>query len=480
MWRRRVSGLPRVSCLVGVVVGALACDPGEPARPVNEPVVAAPARDFASGSRLRARYHVVDGLVDVFTTFHDAVLDVDCAYEDENGAHVGPGASSFCLPGGMARHREGKGPYLDRACSARAAFAAVNAAGTAATLALVEPRDACATAPEVYVAQAPRRRRAFLRDDDGSCVEAASDSVQSLGDTVPLSTFARAVEQVEPRDGRIAARVLVGDDGSRRVVGGHDRQRNEASRVGTLPDGARRWVPARTAFVGGGEPLFTDATCAVPAAAKIARTATCPLSAALVLDGSCGAGRYFELGAPLATVFASDVTSACVTRPAGEQLAFGLGASIPASAYAGVSAVDVGTLRVRRRGVGGEGDRPAAWAELVDVSTGEPCEVAPTVDGSLRCLPSASAAVSFFADAACSEPAFAHAVTGCELAAPPRVVRDAFDLPARVFEVVRELSAVFTADAGRCVPYGTVVPSRLFAVRELDPSSFPPATLASE
>lgn len=480
MWRRRLSGLPRAGCVVGVVAGVLACDPGEPARPVNEPVVAAPARDFASGSRLRARYHVVDGLVDVFTTFHDAVLDVDCAYEDENGAHVGPGASSFCLPGGMARHREGKGPYLDRACSERAAFAAVDAAGTAATLALVEPRDACVTAPEVLVAQAPRRRRAFLRDDDGSCVLAASDSVQPLGAVVPLSTFVRAVEQVEPRDGRIAARVLVGDDGSRRVVGGHDRQRNEASRVGMLSDGERRWVPARTAFVGGGELLFTDAACGVPAAAKIARTATCPLSAAVVLDGSCGAGRYFELGEPLVSVFARDATNACVAGPAGEVLAFGLGASIPASAYAAVSVVDVGTSRVRRRGVGAEGDRPVAWAEVIDVATGEPCEVTATADGTLRCLPSASAGVSFFADPACSEPAFARAVTGCETAAPARLVRDAFDVPARVFEVGRELSTLFTMEAGQCVPYAPVVPSRLFAATELNASTFPAATLASE
>lgn len=463
--------------LGGVACGALGCDRGERAEPAVEPLVVAPARDFASGTRLRARYHVVDGLVDVFTTFHDAELDVDCGYEDENGAHVGLNGASYCFPAGMARHREGTGPYLDRLCTVRAAF---TPAVSPATYALVEPRDACATEPEVHRALAPQTRRVFVRDGDGVCLEAQGTNVQPFGGALPLDTFVRAVEQIEARDGRVAARVLVGVDGSRRVVGGFDRQRGEASRVGTVAGGTRSWLPARVAFVGGGEPLFSDAACTTQAAAKIARTATCPLEAAVVLEGSCGAGRYFELGERVTSVFARDETNACVPRAASDQLVFLLGAPVASSLHAPVTSVDVGTARVRRRGVGVAGGPPVSWAEVIDVETNEPCEVAATADATLRCLPSASEVIAFFADSACSEPAFARPITGCETHPSPRFVRDAFDVPSRVFEVGRELSAVHAMEGGRCVEFTPIVPSRLFAASEIPTSRFAAAVLTGD
>lgn len=472
-----------LAALLSVGGGAClpACDPGEAPQPRLEAVAVAPARDFASGSRLRARYHVIDGLVAVLTTFHDAKLDIDCAYEDESGgANVGPNATSYCLPPVTARHREGRGPFLDRACTMRAAFSGRSAAGAAATYAVIEPRDACATAPELHVARAPENRRAFLRDDDGACVEAESRDVQQLGDLLPPDTFVRAVEQVEPRDGRIATRALVGEDGSRRVVGGFDRARNEPVRVATFGDGSRRWAPARLAFVGGGELLFAEGSCATPAAAKIGRTATCPLSAAVVLEGNCGAGRYFTVGERLASVFVRDAASACVARPAAEELAFRLGDPIDASAFAPVSSIDVGGSRVRRTAQSSDGDVPVSWGDVIDVESGEACVVTETADGALRCLPAAAAPVVLFADAACTEPALARAVTGCETSAGPRLVRDSFDAPPRVFEVGRELTAVYAREGGRCVPFVSAVPSRHFAVREIDASRFPPATLAAE
>jgi hypothetical protein len=483
--RRTLVALGLVACAAsGLGVG---CAPGEPAAPNAEPGRVAPPPDFVSGSRLRARFHVIDGLVPVFTTFHDAALDVDCAYDDESGAHVGPGASSYCLPGGMARHREGAGPYLDLACTQRAAFTGSSGATSpgGAPLApsayvLVEPRDACTTAPQTYTALSPRRHRAFLRDDRGACVEIETQSVQPLGDAIPLETFVHAVEQVEPRDGRIAARVLVGDDGSRRVVGGFDRLRAEPSRVGTPDDGSRRWLPARVAFVGGFDVVFADAACRVPAATKIARTATCPLSAAVVLDGGCGAGQYYELGERLSTSFERDPANACVARPAPEPLAFALGPPVAAPAFEPVVTVDVGGARVRRRGVGAEGDLPVAWAEVVDVDSGEACGVSTAADGELRCLPAAAEVVSFFADAACTERAFAHALTGCEAGPGPRFVRDGAAVPARVLEVGRELAAVFTLEGGTCVQFAPRVPSLLFAASEIDPGRFAPAVLVAE
>jgi hypothetical protein len=157
----------RALVLVLVVAASIAgCELGPPAEPRYDPVFVAPPPDFVSGTRLRARYYVVDGIFQIFITFHDAVLDVDCTYEDEGGAHVGPLASSYCFPAGMARHREGTGPYADSACKVLAAFPPQTGA---ATYALVEPRDACVTAPAVYAAIAPRSEQTFLKDSTGAC-----------------------------------------------------------------------------------------------------------------------------------------------------------------------------------------------------------------------------------------------------------------------------------------------------------------------
>jgi hypothetical protein len=347
-----------------------------------------------------------------------------------------------------------------------------------ATLALVEPRDACVTAPEVLVALPPEARRVFVRDADGSCAEAQGTTVQRLGEAVGLETFVSAVEHIEPRDGRIAARILAGSDGSSRIVGGFDQQRGEAARVGTAADGSRRWLPARVAFVGGGELLFAEAACSTPLATKIARNATCPLTAAVVLEGTCGDGRYFELGERVTSVYARDPANACVARATTAEVAFQLGAAVPVSAFEPVSSVDVGGARVRRRAVGS--GSPVAWTEVVDAETGEPCDVLATADGTLRCLPAAAEAIAFFADSGCSEPAFARPRERCEAGASPRFVRDALDVPPRVFEVGRELAAIYSLEAGQCVPFTPSVPSQLFAASEIDTSGFATAVLAVE
>ena len=456
------------------------CDLGDAARPhfdpSGTPIVVVPPRDFVSGSRLRAKYYVVDGVVEVLETFHDTQLDADCAFEDSNGAHVGPGGASYCVPDGVARHRQGQGPYLDAACTMLAAQAP---ASGAATYAVVEPNDACTTAPEVHRALAASTRRAYVRDAAGRCSAAGTASMQALGEIANGGTFVRAVEQTELRAGRIGARFLVGDDGSRHAIGGYDLVRSEPSRVGTTEDGVRRWLPSRLAFVGAGEPLFADGACSEPVASKIGRTATCPLTAAIVLEGLCGAGKLFEVGAELATVFQRDAKNACVSGPAGTVLAFRLGAPIADGAYEPAVFVDVGTSRVRRRGAAAGNDAPVAWTDLVDSVTGETCDVYPTADGSLRCLPATSAGVALFADAACTEPAFA-VPAGCETGADAHFVHDAFDVSARAFEVVRPIDVSYEMASGRCTRFTPTVESRLYAVKELDTATFPLVTELTE
>jgi hypothetical protein len=455
---------------LGAALTLAACGMGDIAKPRVEPLVVAPPRDFASGTRLRARFHVIGDLVEVFTTFHDVQLDADCAFEDETGSHVGPGASSYCYPAGLARHREKKGPYLDGACTM---LAALTPASGAASYLLVEPYDACTTAPKVYTARPPKKQRTFASDGASGCSADAIVSVQAAGDLLPPDAFVRAVEQIEPRPGRMGARVLVGDDGSRRVVGGFDQARGEAVRAGASEDGVPRWLPARTAFVGGGEPLFFDAACSVPIASKIARTATCPLAAVLVLKGTCGLGSYFELGEAMSSVFRGSATQ-CTAGPALDVLAFRLGAPIAPESYEPIVTVDVGGALVRRRGIGVSGDVPIAWTDVVAGVTNEPCEVVPSADGALRCLPARSEGVVLFADDACTEPAFARPI-GCDIGTEPRFVRDAFEAMPKAYELRRELQVVYETTTRGCREFTPPVTSRSFAVKEIDVTRFPTA-----
>lgn len=452
---------------LGLALGLVsACDPGSPAAPVVTIPSVAPGRDFASGSRLRARFHRIDGLVDVLASFHDTALGADCAFIDEQGAHPGPGASAYCVPANVARHREGRGPFVDAECKQLGAFPPANGE---ATIALVEPRDACLTAPLARAALPVENRRVYLLDEAGVCAQSSPRAaVQKLGDVLPPTTFARSVEIAEPRLGRIDARVLAGDDGSRLVVGGFDRRRNEAVRIGDLGDGLERWLPVRIAFVGSGEPVYADATCKGELATKIGRTATCPLTAAFVLEGICGGGKVFTLGPQVSAPFAKRETCASASLP--DSTAFVLGEEIPPSAFAPVVAVDIGSARLRRRSAGAD-DAIVSWGEVRDATIGGPCIVLPAADGELRCLPDTAESMGFFADDACTELAFAHPISGCETSAFPRFVRST-ETPPRTFAVGRPLARVFAMKSGACTPTTPVVESFLFAASEAPAATF--------
>lgn len=453
-----------LACASAIGIG---CDPGSAAAPVITIPAVAPARDFSSGARLRARVHRIDDLVDVLASFYDTQLDADCAFLDDQGAHPGPGASAYCIPANVARHREGRGPFVDAECKQLGGFPPV--AGEA-TIALVEPRDACTTAPVARAASPTEMRRVYLLDDNGNCAQSSPRAaVQKLGDVLPANTFARAVEIAEPRLGRVDARVLVGDDGSRSIVGGFDRQRSEAVRIGDVGDGIRRWLPVRAAFVGSGEPVYSDAACKNELATKIGRTATCPLTAAYLLEGSCGQARVFALGALVAAPFARrEKGCAPVTLP--DAVAHSVGEEVSPSLFAPVVDMDIGSARLRRKASSAGGDI-VSWSEVTDSVIGGPCTVLRATDGELRCLPDRAETMTFFADDSCTEPAFAHPVTGCETGPFPRYVRST-ESPPRTFAVGRELSRIFTTKDGACLATTPVVESRLYAAAEAAPSTF--------
>jgi len=451
-------------------------------------------RDFASGTRLRARVHVVGERVPVLAGFRDLVLGIECAFLDDDGQSLIPDGVAYCLPRTVS-HVEGRGPYLDTACASPAALSpGASARGEEAPrYGRVVRDDACAAPPSLHELGPEVTRRAFVRSPSGACQVTTTQAMRPLAAEIPLSTFARAKEQVEAREGaseasRIGIRVLIGEDGSRVEIGGWDRERREASRVTRFADGTRRWATERLAF--GGEQL--DPGCSTPALTKIARTAVCPVGAGLLFEGSCGFGTFVELGpsAPLSYV---GTPGACEANREGARAVFGVGAVIPPSSYAPVeereigergesSGASAGDPGVRRRGYGVPGEPSAVWREVVDGATGQACEVRPARDGALRCLPVAAELVNRFADPACTEPAFSHPLNGCETEASfPRFVHAQLEEPPRGLEVLREIAITYAVTTdGRCGEVREPSAARAFAVREVPAARFPPAVLITE
>jgi hypothetical protein len=298
--------------------------------------------------------------------------------------------------------------------------------------------------------------------------------VQSIGEVLPLESFVRAVEHVEDRGFRIASLVAIADDGAKITLGGSDRVRKEVVRIEEPRLGSLRWVPARVAFEGAGEVLFGDPACVASVPTKIARDATCPLSAALVFEDECGAARFHELGPMLerARLHARDEAGVCAAFAGDGVLAYERGPAIPPATFAPAFVVEVGGQAVRRRGYTGGGGVVATWGDLVDVATREPCAPALAHDGARRCLPVASASVTLFADEACSVPAFEQLVLGCDAAASPRFVQSNGEDGARVFEVTGETAELYEASRGTCRRHTPIVPARGFFVSEVDVARF--------
>lgn len=414
----------------------VACARGDAARPTPDAGASTGPllRDFASGTRLVAQRWAFDGM-EVLRDFHDTALDLSCSFDL-------PAAKRRCLPARRAIHREGVGPYADSACSEPWA-----AAEAQAPFAIVTPRDACAASPVVHRTGPIEERTAFFHDG-GRCVRGTfTVAMQPLREVVPDESFVAAHEENEAREGRIDARVLVADDGARVVTAGFDRARNEVVAPDDAADGTLRWLPSRVAFRNAGaEP---PAHCST-AATKIASSAMCPLSAALVLDGVCGRGTFYALGAPVPD---------CIEG----SLAFVVGDPIPVGAFERATYADRGSGAVRWRTFDG-----VTFGTLVDAPSGEPCTVVTAADGVPRCLPEQAELVAYFADATCETPAFAHPLTGCENGPWPTLVRDG----AKAYEVIGVVTTLYESSRGACVPFVPTVPSRSLSARELPASRF--------
>jgi hypothetical protein len=397
-------------CAVGCSTGATAAPFSESASPAHP--------DFASGTRLRAVAWEVDG-TQVLDHFFDVQRNEPCAFIENAITHVGPGPTYWCLPLGTASHdADGTLSYFaDAACSVPLALPP--ASGNA-DYAILRPADACADRLSVMHALPATKRGVFVMNAGGCGKGNTSLTVQAIGDAVPLDQFVSASEVAGDANGRIAPLALVTADGARQTIGGYDRDR-KISVTATDPGskGDPRWFPARLAFDGTGSNFYSDAACGTSVPTKIGRDAVCPIQAGFVFNGSCGDGTYFEVGAPVNGLYDKDANGKCIAATASNLHAFALGSATPAAEFAPASVIERGGNRVHARAWSEAG----AFSELVDAVTGTTCAPVAAFDGSTRCLPAASADVSIFGDAACTQPAFEQPTDPCGHTPVPTYLR---------------------------------------------------------
>jgi hypothetical protein len=472
--------------LLLLAVGA--CSVGEEARPDRVdrifPANVALA-EMSSGSRLRLRTWKIGG-ASILRDFVDLQRGGQpCGFVEDGLWRTGPGPTYFCLPLGLARHDLDLGPYADKDCTKPLGIAPIDE--KVATHVIFRAVDACGAPPMMYTAGPVSTIVPYFLD--GVLCTRSSVRIRVQEPEVPasLAEFATASERTEDRrDDRIAALVLSSIDGARLTVGGFDKLRSEPVRIDEQPRAELRWIPSRVAFQGAGEVLFGSPTCETSSAipTKIARDAICPLTSVVVFTDSCGGTKYRELGERTkgeTNLFQiGPTTNQCgpVSRTA-SVFTFSGGAPIDDSiAFAPARSVDIGNDIVFRRAYSGLSGNIATWGDLYDRRTNQACSVTGAVDGTMRCLPKASATIDLFADPACTRSAFVSPRFTCSPeSVQSKFVRAKFDDEegSRVFEVVSQIPSVYQFDltTSECTPVKSDIPTDAYEAIEADIALFP-------
>jgi hypothetical protein len=429
--------MPRNLALAGACIGmiASACSGSGSATPVSA---------FQDGSRLKAVYGRIDGASPVFLNWYDTGLGVDCRFMD-----VGFLDRLVCFPSGATGNTNGPTFFADSiqqlfgdsACTqpvVNATFAPCEARFFATTPQL---GDACGTLEHLFnVGPVVPRDPAGLYHPDwngsGACVAAtasdldASLELHALGAEIPLESLVSGTYQHDAGAGRIVPLRIAGSDGS--IQGeaktdtgpgfegesvAWDNERGEIVSTSLRP--GSRWFPKAQYQTG----LFSDPACSVPTAIGPA----CGVTGKEALTGerdACGypaPATFYELGAPVAdqssVYFADPSSGACMLDATGASspvdnpllAAYGLGAPVPVTAFAGAAEVHTGTGQIQIVQAAGAGGPPATSAGFFDTVHGQPCTFARNVqaaDGVVRCLPAASDVLAY-GDADCTLPLYA-------------------------------------------------------------------------
>lgn len=238
-----------------------------------------------SGARLEARFESLGPAAEIFQTFFDKKLGVDCSVQTASDG------IRRCLPTDTLSADD---VFADFGCEKRLVTAAKVPCKTS-KFASVSPT--CPLATNVYaIGAAVTPSIVFSRGTTGECASQAVDATTSyfeLGAELPPTDFVGVTPKLFTEDG-FQTVMLDGEDGSRGFGGFRDAKRDAECAPRTMTDNSVRCVPVQAATVDG--TVFGDAQCAVRASA----TSACKDPIVAVEADTCGGrAKVFAIG-PLA------------------------------------------------------------------------------------------------------------------------------------------------------------------------------------
>jgi hypothetical protein len=366
--------------------------------------------------------------------------------------------------------------YSDPACTVQAVVLPRNSCAPP-TFLLREYADVCPLGNRLFRRgmELPGAAPLYTTGADGGCIPAPARAPDraafAIGEEIPAGDLVLGRLRQAPSPFRLVAVMLETDDGARTAFALHDTAGDFDCGLATATDGVLRCLPLSPAAVS--TSLFSDAACAMPAAAggspacseiahaRRAIAATCPPQVAVFAGGSRASGLFTR------------TAGAC--RPA-TGAGYTLGPQLAPESFApGGTGLSPGPGRLRMRV-----SRSAVGAQrtgiIQDTELQIDCAAQVAADGTTRCLPSDTAdASNHFADATCSTRIGRRTAGAC--AATHAVVLQNATCPVR--RQVLHLAAPHTGPVFESAPDGTcraVPPSTDWAYfatgQEIPPSTF--------
>ncbi len=389
----------------------------DPAAPSDPAVEHGPR----AGTRIRPIVETAAGTKRI-VGWHDALLDVDCGFQDASG-------TTRCYPAAADGDLDDP-KFTDAACAAPAVRVATEYRVPKYALPPLRDADGCFEAewhelgaPVALVYHRPYgdKCQPFVPKPDEPY------SYYGLGAPVPVSTFVAAVREHDAT-GQLW---FLAEDGTRAPYGGWDGRPVAPS---PIVGGELRWAPWIVAFAATagvqGEGEFADAACTKQVAYDL--NPKCFQFDAEALHPTattgCGVkiwGHEFALPGPLLTTVYRGENGQCsqaTPELLGSGSWFAPGADLTASLKPVGERLDgTGSIRVHHMTMG---ETSILWATtyeydwsctdctgwprpdpFVDAASGVDCEAATGADGKQRCLPSRVAWLEgWFADGACTQP----------------------------------------------------------------------------
>lgn len=457
---------------------------------------------WRSGNRIRARVQAAVGGAAQFVGWRDSELGLDCEFVQAIDG------STRCLPAPAAYAAD---RFLDPGCTEPVIasppgcappdwewdYTSTGTCGEGGFRVRAVGDRISAAEPLYHRNESQRCERLYLGDP--------SLDYYRLGGEAPVEQFVAAT--LEERDGGpIRVRELVGEDGSRLVVGAVDAQSGVDLDVDWDAEAStRRWMPDT-----GYPDAFSDAECSTPiscayhSSCSDARPIAC-IRRSVETGDPCrptdsviaeAAGEtapvsltgYGEGGAYCQRVTAEDAsTMEC----------WQVGPDLPPDHFPAAPTVLRGRGRVRAAEIGVADGAPvtSALRAFRDTERDEDCEPLRAADGVLRCLPYHSIpGIDVWADTACSQPlAYRHVPSSdpCYPTPPvPSTVASAdddasecsagplTDRTRHIHSVVAPMEppapgAAWVGSTYDCQPYDAAVhPGDLYAIEEIPAQAF--------